>query len=234
MMLKCLAIDDEPLALDLIASFIEKTPFLELVGRCENALEGIELLNDQQVDLIFLDIEMPDINGIQFLNSLQQKPMVIFTTAYEQYALEGFDLDVVDYLLKPIPFDRFVKASNKAKELHELRNKPAVSESQKEFLFVKADYQITKITIADIVYIEGLKDYIKIVLPDNKKILTLQSLKAIEEELKGLNFMRIHRSFIVPLHKIDSIRKNSIKIGEDALPIGEKYKEEFTQRLNIS
>ncbi len=230
-MLRCLVIDDEPLALDLMGSFVKKTPFLQLVAQCESAVAAIELIRNESIDLIFLDIEMPDINGIQFLKSLQQQPMVIFTTAYEQYAIEGFDLNVMDYLLKPIPYERFVKAANKALELHQLKTQPAAPPS-KTFIAVKSDYQIVRIKIDDILYIEGLKDYIKIITAE-KNTLTLQSLKAIEEELTNHGFIRIHRSYVVPMDKIDAIRKNSIKIGKEELPVGESYKEHFMQKMGL-
>ena len=231
-MINCVIIDDEPLALDLLESFVAKTPSLNLIARCENALEALEIINREPVDLVFLDIEMPDITGIQLVKSLDKKPLIIFTTAYDKYAVEGFELDVVDYLLKPIPFERFVKAVNKASTLHLAKNPQAKPDETPDHIYVKADYQMVKVTIKDILYIEGLKDYIKIYLPQ-KTILTLLTLKGVEQMLPSKEFSRIHRSYIVPLKKIDAIRKNSLRIGEQEIPIGEKYKEEFMERLNL-
>jgi len=232
-MINCLAIDDEPLALDIIEEFVKKIPFLNLMSKCRSAFAAMEQMQKNEIHLLYLDINMPDITGIQFLGSLQNKPMVIFTTAYEKYAIEGYELDVVDYLLKPIPFDRFLKASNKAYELYNLRNRivsPIVNtstpESVNDFLFVRSDYQTIKINFAEIRFIEGLKDYIKIYLDKREKpILTLLSLKAIEEKLPSSDFIRVHRSFIVAISNIQSIRKNKIFIADKEIPIGDIYQE---------
>ncbi len=237
-MINCIAIDDEPLALDLIESFIKKVPFLNLLKKCRSAFEAIDLIQKNEVHLLFLDIQMPDITGIQFMKTLKNKPMVIFTTAYEQYALEGYELDVIDYLLKPIPFERFLKAANKAYEYHLLRSKPAEQpktvthqqDNSNDYLFVRADYQTIKINFADIRFIEGLKDYIKIFLTTrDKPILTLLSLKAIEEKLPSNEFMRVHRSFIVAINRINSIRKNKIFINDKEIPIGDLYQENINK-----
>lgn len=239
-MLNCIAIDDEPLALDLIEGFISKVSFLNLTKKCNRAVEAIELIQKSQIDLIFLDIQMPDINGIQLLKSLKYKPMVIFTTAFEQYALESYDLDVIDYLLKPIPFDRFVKAANKALEYNNLRNMATAgsgssqrSEKSNDFFFVKSEYQNVKISLPDILYVEGLKDYIKIYLSSkDKPILTLMSLKSLEEKLLPTDFIRVHRSFIVSVNKIDSFSKSNIHIGDKEIPIGELYVDNVLKLLN--
>jgi DNA-binding LytR/AlgR family response regulator len=236
-MIRCLAIDDEVLALDLIGDNIRKVPFLELVKCCKSAFEAIEILSQQNIDLIFLDIQMPDISGIQFLKSLPNKPLVIFTTAYEKYALEGFDLDVIDYLLKPFSFDRFLKAVNKARDYlyiketaaspgtgHEMRSPPG-------FFFVKADYKLLKIDFNDILYIEGLKDYIKIYTGE-KPVLTLLSLKSVEEKLPSDDFVRVHRSFIVAVKKIRFIQRNFIHIGTREIPISDNYKEQLYTIIN--
>ena len=237
----CIAIDDEPLALELMEDFIGKVPFLQLTGKCRNAFEALEILQNNKVDLMFLDINMPDLSGIQLLKSIQNKPMVIFTTAYQQYALEGYTLDVIDYLLKPIPFDRFLKAANKAYEYHSLKQKnteviqvqPQAAIKEPEYLFVKADYQIVKINFIDIQYIEGLKDYIKIYLDSkDKPILTLLSMKAMEEKLPSRDFIRVHRSFIVSIRKIDYIQKSKIWIGAKIIPIGELYQSQVSKMLN--
>jgi two-component system LytT family response regulator len=236
-MIRCIAVDDEPLALDIIEEYISRVPFLTLTGKCSNGFQAMELLQKEPADLIFLDIHMPDISGIQFLKGLQYRPPVIFTTAHENYAMQGFDLDAVDYLLKPIPYERFLKAVNKAQEYFNYRNKPAAgpatgaSTLEYDYLFVRADYKILKINFRDIRYIEGLKDYIKIFAGD-RPILTLQSLKSIEEKLPSRDFMRVHRSFIVSLPKIDSIQKNRIMIGNSEIPIGDLYREQFFERIN--
>lgn len=231
-MLNCIAVDDENLALDLIEDNIQKVPFLNLVKRCKNAFEAMEVLQNQEIDLLFLDIQMPGITGVQFLQSLPNSPMVIFVTAYKQYALEGFNLNVVDYLLKPIDFERFLKAVNKAYELHNLKQKSTlietIAETKPTTIFVNADYSLVKLKIEEITYIEGLKDYIKIHLnTSTKPIVTRMTMKSIEEKLPSLEFFRVHKSFIVSLDKIESIRNLKIKIGNAQIPVSESYSEEF-------
>ena len=237
-MMNCIAIDDEPLALDLLEEYIKKIPYLKLLGKFNNAFAAIEFLQKEKVDLLFLDIQMPDINGIQLLKSLKQPPIVVFTTAYDKYAIDGFNLDVLDYLIKPIPFERFFKAVNKAQEYHSQKNNLSLQmdsfvnkeKLEQQFLFVKADYEMVKINFKDILYIEGLKDYIKIYTGE-KPILTLQSLKAMEERLPKKNFFRVHRSYIISFDKIKSVQKSNIKIGEKEIPIGDLYKEDFFNML---
>lgn len=232
MMIQCLAIDDESLALDLIEDNIRKIPFLELVKGCKSAFEAIDIIQNQRIDLIFLDIQMPDISGIQFLKSLPEKPLVIFTTAFEKYAVEGFELNVIDYLLKPFSFDRFFKAVNKARDYLHLKETAVsagtVSEipSPPEFFFVKADYKLIKIDFHEILYIEGLKDYLKI-YTGGKPVLTLMSMKSLEEKLPSPHFVRVHRSFIVAVNKIRFIQRNVIHIGDKEIPISENYKEQL-------
>lgn len=233
--MNCIAIDDEALALELIEDNIKKVPFLQLVKACRSAFEAIEIMNKEPVDLIFLDIQMPDINGIKFLKSIRQKPMVIFTTAYDKYAIEGYELDVIDYLLKPIPFDRFLKAVNKAYDLFYLKSYSAQSNPDRQFngkspdfIFVKADYSMVKINLDDILYIEGLKDYIKI-YAGGRPVLTLTSLKSIEEKLPSDQYVRVHRSFIISLAKINSVQKSLVKIGEKEIPIGDSFRDPFLQ-----
>jgi DNA-binding LytR/AlgR family response regulator len=229
-MLNCIAVDDENLALDLIEDNIHKVPFLNLVKRCKNPFEAMEVLQNQEIDLIFLDIQMPGITGVQFLQSMTNSPMVIFVTAYKQYALEGFNLNVIDYLLKPIDFERFLKAVNKAAELHSLKNKAVVNENElkNSTIFVNADYSLVKIKTDEIAYVEGLKDYVKINLNSSSKpIVTRMTMKAIEEKLPTSEFFRVHKSFIVSLDKIESIRNLKIKIGTAQIPISESYSEEF-------
>jgi DNA-binding LytR/AlgR family response regulator len=236
-MLKCIAIDDENLALDLIEDNVKKLPFLEMVKKCTGALEAMEVLRHEQVDLIFLDIQMPDVSGIQFLRTLKYRPMVIITTAYEKYATEGYNLDVIDYLLKPYSFERFLKAVNKAREYQDLREKALLQENQKEtlvspnFLFVRADYKLVKVDLASVQYIEGLKDYVKIYVGD-KPILTQMSMKAIEEKLPSREFVRVHRSFIVAFNKIDFIQKQMLTIGKKEIPISENYRDQLFKMIN--
>ncbi|WP_044171854.1 LytR/AlgR family response regulator transcription factor [Flectobacillus major] len=238
--LNCIAVDDENLALDLLEDNIKKVPFLNLVKRCKNAFDAIETLQHEKIDLLFLDIQMPGITGVQFLQSFKEPPMVIFITAYQQYALEGFELSVIDYLLKPVAFERFLKAVNKAYELHNLHIKSNQIENEtkvlppleSDSLFVNADYSLVKIKIADITYIEGLKDYIKIHLESNNKpIVTRMTMKAIEEKLPSQAFFRIHKSYIISLDKIESIRNLKIKIGSAQIPVSEHYSEDFFKRI---
>ena len=223
-MIRCLIVDDEPLALDILEDFIKKTPSLELVGKYENPIEAIQYLQINTVDLLFLDIKMPDISGIQLLKSLNKKPVVILTTAFKEYAIDGYELDVLDYLLKPIEFERFLRAVNKASEyFNSLENK---NSTDKGFLFVKADYKLVKIKFEDILYIEAVKDYVKI--KTNKSyILTLMSMTGIEEKLPQDTFIRVHRSYIVSLNNINTISRHRIVIGEKYIPISTPYREKF-------
>ena len=236
-MVRCIAVDDENLALDLLEDDIRKVPFLELAGKYRSGFEALEILQKEQIDLIFLDIQMPDISGIQFLKSLPRKPLVIFTTAYEQYALEGFELDVIDYLLKPYTFERFLKAVNKAQDYLSVQEKVQNMNSTgeipptPEFIFVKADYKLVKIEIAEIQYIESLKDYIKIYVVE-KPVITLSSMKSVEEKLPSNDFIRVHRSFMVNIRKIQYIHRNYIMVGNKEIPIGENYKEHFLHVIN--
>jgi DNA-binding LytR/AlgR family response regulator len=233
-MLRCLAIDDEPLALELLEDNIKQVPFLELTGKCSNALEALRFLQQQQVDLIFLDIQMPGLTGLQFIQSLTQKPMIILVTAYEKFALEGFNLDVIDYLVKPVPLDRFIKACNKALELYNLRNKkPGAITTEPEYFFVNVEYSLQKVEFADIQWIEGLKDYIKICLRSSTKpIVTRMSMKTVEEQLPAAKFIRIHKSYIVSIAAITSIRKTSVFIGTAEFPVGENYKDALNALVN--
>jgi DNA-binding LytR/AlgR family response regulator len=226
-MLRCIAVDDEPLALELLEDNISKVPYLQLVAKCNNALEAMKVLQQQPADLIFLDIQMPGLTGLQFIQSMTEKPMIILITAYEKYALEGFNLDVTDYLVKPVSLDRFVKACNKAKELYELKNRTNKDgPSNPDYFFVNVDYSLLKINFNDIRYIEGLKDYIKIHLKSSPRaIITRMAMKAIEEELPVAKFLRIHKSYIVSLEHITAIRKNSVFLDEMELPVGENFRE---------
>lgn len=223
--MRCIAVDDESLALDLLEDNIRKVPFLTLVKRCKNAFEAHEVVMKENIDLMFLDIQMPGISGVQFLQSISNPPIVIFITAYEQFALQGFNLDVVDYLLKPVSFDRFLKAANKAHELFTLK-KAAPNNTSSEYLFVNSEYNLVKLNIGDIIYIEGLKDYIKIFIANaTRPIITRLSMKSIEEKLPLDRFARVHKSFIIAIDRIISIRKGKISINNVHVPISEHYKE---------
>ncbi|WP_299248444.1 LytTR family DNA-binding domain-containing protein [uncultured Aquimarina sp.] len=242
--MKCIIIDDEPLALNIIKSYCEDLGTLEVVGTFTNALEALDIINNTNVDLVFSDIEMPQINGIDFMKAIDHKPLFIFTTAYSQYAIEGFELNAVDYLVKPIPFPRFIKAVNRAKEIFELKKdnfktsstvkKPTESiTTPDQFIFVKSEYENIKIELELIKYIEGLKDYLKIHITSGKPILTLMSFKDIETKLPLDVFLRVHRSFIININYIDSVQRNRIIIDTVRVPIGESYKKAFLKRLGI-
>lgn len=233
-MIRCLAVDDEPLALDVIESHISKIPELQLVQKCTSPIKALEIINKEEIDLLFLDIEMSEITGIQMLKSMTKKPMVIFTTAYESYAMEGYELDVVDYLLKPISFDRFLKAVNKAQEFSMLKKNATQKEGvsyEHGYVFVKSEYQMIKINFRDILYVEGLKDYVKIYCGP-KPILSLQNLKSIESKLPAAYFARVHKSFIISLPRIESVHKGRIRIGENEIPLGENYREAFLKLIS--
>jgi two-component system, LytTR family, response regulator len=236
MVLRCLAIDDEPLALELLEDNIRQIPFLELVGSCHNAFEVTEILHNEQVDLIFLDIQMAGMTGIQFLKSIQTTPpLVIFVTAYEQYAITGFELNVVDYLLKPVAFERFLKAANKAFDvfkLHQIATQPAPTATH---FFVNANYSLVKVKFGEITYIEGLKDYVKIyVTSADRPVITRMTLKGIELKLPTGQFMRVHKSYIVSIDKVLSVRNLKITIGETIVPIGEQYIDDFLKVIGES
>ena len=250
MILNCIAVDDEPLALGLVVAFIEQTPFLKLIGRYASAVEALKAIHAQKVDVLFLDIQMPDLNGIELArvldNSKGHKPRIIFTTAYNQFALEGYRVDALDYLLKPFNYEEFLHAANKAltySELVEKSNTPAAAPAavttiieeriEDEYLFLKVEYQLVRISLNDILYIEGLKDYVKVWLKSAEKpVLSLTSLKSLEEKLPSKKFMRVHRSFIVSLDKINSITRNALQIGKVNITVGDQYKEAFSQFLS--
>jgi len=232
-MMKCIAVDDEKLVLDLLVDNIQKVPFLQLAGRCKNALEAMELLHKEQVDLIFLDIQMPGLNGLQFIQTLQNPPMVIFVTAYKEHALDGFNLNAIDYLLKPVSFERFLKACNKAQELFNLRQ-PALKEDHPGYFFVFVEYNQVKITIADILYIEGMKDYVKIfVASAARPVITKMSLKTLEEKLAGHRFMRIHKSYIVSADKVTAVKRDLICIANTELPLSDTYRSNIDTMLSL-
>ncbi|MEA3426541.1 MAG: LytTR family DNA-binding domain-containing protein [Bacteroidota bacterium] len=229
-MIHCIAIDDEPLALQLINEYCSKISFLKLEKTFTNTDEAKAYLQQQKIDLLFLDIQMPDINGMQFYKSLAEKPPVIFTTAYKDFAAEGFNVDAVDYLLKPFEYDRFLKACYKAKEYLEFLS---TQEMQLNSIFVKVNYEIMKINLKDIELIEALDDYIKIYIKPNP-VLTLMTLKSIQEKLPPRDFVRVHRSFIVPLAKIEKFSKTKLWTAGKEIPIGSSYSQVYDQLLTIS
>lgn len=242
--MKCVIVDDEPLAIDVIKEYCERVDFLELVGVYTNALDAHIAIGGTDVDLIFSDIEMPQLNGIDFINSLSRKPLFIFTTAYAHYALDGFELNAVDYLMKPIPYFRFIKAVLRAKDIHETKKvmnanpnfTPAMGKPMAEspkVIFVKSDYENIKIEVEQIKYIQGLKDYLKIHLIDtNKPVITLSNFKDIGDKLPA-HFMRIHRSFLINIHHIKTVQKTKVLVDRERIPIGDSYKKVFMDRLGL-
>lgn len=236
-MIRCVCIDDEPLALEMMEDFIKKVPFLSLVASCNNAFEAYDVLNSNHVDLLFVDVEMPEINGVQFVQSLKNKPFIIFSTAYKKYAIEGFELDVIDFLVKPFSFDRFYKSVLKVKETYNLIHNSTpttLKQLPPDYIFVNADYSLVKVIIPEISFIEGLKDYIKIYLTGQQKpIVTRMSMKTIEERLNLLGFIRVHKSFIVNLGKISSIKKTRIMVEGTEIFIGDNYKDPLFKALGL-
>jgi two-component system response regulator LytT len=245
MTLTCFAVDDEPLALGLVCAFIEKTPFLALKGRFSSAVEALRGLHDQPVDVLFLDIQMPDLTGLELARVLEKypagtAPRVIFTTAFNQFALEGYRVDALDYLLKPFSYEEFLRAATKARTYAERGQRPAPpapepvpAASEEPYLFLKSEYQLVRVALDDILYVEGLKDYVKVHLQSQPKpLLSLITLKAIEEKLPARRFLRIHRSFIVALDKIGAVTRNTVQIGPVTIPVTDQYKEGFTQFLS--
>ncbi|TLX74676.1 response regulator transcription factor [Labilibacter sediminis] len=239
MIINCIIVDDEPLAQDLIEDYISKIPFLNLIKKCSSAFEAFECLRNHTIDLVFLDIHMPNVSGLDFIKSLETKPLFIFTTAYSEYAIEAFDLNAVDYLVKPIPFDRFLKATNKVVDYYSIKNQPKqtipqepAKKAKPDYLFIKADYKEKKVNFDDILYIEGLKDYIKIHLKSNPKpLITHNSLKKILLSIQDHGFARIHKSYIVSINQIKSITKNRVIINDKWIPIGDNYKEAFLKMI---
>jgi two-component system LytT family response regulator len=234
MMIKCIAIDDEPLALRQISDFIRKTPFLELAGECKNAFEAIDILNREAIDLMFVDINMPGLSGMDLIKSLGNKPEVIFTTAYSEYAVEGFKVDALDYLLKPIGYNSFLKAANKARTFFETHEKAArITEEKGDYLFVKSEYKIVRINLGDIKYIEGMREYVRIYLENGRPVMSLMSMKSLEEKLPAERFMRVHRSFIVNLSRVSTIERGRIVFDKEVyIPVSDQYKEKFQQYID--
>jgi two-component system, LytTR family, response regulator len=231
----CLIVDDEPLARNLLTQYVAKIPSLTLVKACQNPLEALEILRESSVDILFLDVQMPEITGIGLLKILQKKPYIILTTAYSDYALEGYELEVMDYLLKPITFERFLKAVDKAttrlsldKSTENLPIKDNLTEPSQPFMFVKDGTKLVKVRLKDILYIEGLKDYV-IIYTQNQKIVTLQRLKVLETQLPENLFMRVHNSYIIALEWIDVVHKESVQIGKVQIPISDTYRKNFKE-----
>ncbi|MCB0522046.1 MAG: response regulator transcription factor [Lewinellaceae bacterium] len=238
-LLRCLVVDDEELARTLLENYIGRLPHLELVGQCKDPLEAMQVLQTETVDLLFLDIQMPGLTGVEFLRTLKTKPIVIFTTAYPDYAIEGYSLDVTDYLLKPFSFERFVQSVNKATELLRLKNgaPPATrntaaptAQPVKDFILVKSEHKIHRIKYDDILYIESMREYVAYYTP-NGRILSLGSLKGLEEELPSDRFLRTHKSYIVALDKIETLEGNLLHIGKQKLPIGASYRDVVLARI---
>lgn len=239
-MINVIIVDDEPLAQDVLETYIQKLPDLNLIQKCSNALEANAALKANDIDLMFLDIQMPQLTGIDFLKSLEKAPEVIFTTAYPNYAIEGFELNAIDYLLKPISLDRFMKAVNKATKQIELKRGSTttatpVGTEAPDFIFVKADKKLIKVRYDDIIYIEGLKDYV-IIRMDSGRVITLQTMKSLEDKLPTGLFKRIHRSYIVGIDKIQAVVGNMVEVKEKGqvkhLPIGKNYREELLAIVN--
>jgi two-component system, LytTR family, response regulator len=238
MKIDCIAIDDEPLALDIIREYSSKIPYLNLIATYDNAMESLDFLKKQKIELLFLDIQMEELTGIQLLNIIKEKPLVIFTTAYDHYAIQGFDLDAVDYLLKPISFERFVKAVDKAYDRvkQKSENNPVIKETQvsnglPDYIFVKSEFHLERVRVSDILFIEGQGDYLMIHTP-SKKIMTLQSFRKAEEILPSDRFCRVHKSYMVAVDKIESIERNRIKIGAELIPVSDSHRKQFYELID--
>ena len=225
MTLNCVIIDDEPLAADLLASYAEKVPFLLLQGTFNSATEAIKTIREKKIDLIFLDIQMPELSGLEFARIIDEETKIVFTTAFSQYAIEGYKVNALDYLLKPISFEKFLEVANKALRCFENRNK-ALSMEKDRFVFIKSEYKLQKVNFDDILYVEGVKDYVKFYLGDgSKNIMSLMNMKKVDEFLPSPEFLRIHRSYIVHMPKVSLIDRFRIVMGEQYLPISESYKD---------
>lgn len=236
--LRCLIVDDESLARRLLQDYLDKIPEAELVGSCQNALQVRQVLREESVDILFLDIQMPDLSGLDFLKTLQNPPLTILTTAYSEYALTAYELQVVDYLLKPFPFERFLQAFENAQELHRLR-KQSCSKSEhtlwaeRDYIFVKADHRIVKVRFTDIFYIEGLREYVRIHTPE-EKVITLLSLQRLMDTLPAADFFRIHRSYIIRLDKIREVQGNAVVVGDTTLTVSKRQRPAFREWLETN
>ncbi len=234
--MRCIIVDDEHLARKLLSTYLSKIPEIEVVGQAKNAMEALSLLEKEQVDLLFLDIQMPDLTGLELLRTLPKAPFVVFTTAYSTHAVEGFELDAVDYLVKPVSFERFVQAVNKVRERMKLaagqQLAPAPVEAEKDHFFVKVDYKLVKVMFEHIHYIEGMREYVAIHTPA-KRLIVYQSMKNLADILASRQFFRIHKSYIVSLNHIESVYGNVVQIAGKELPIGKSYKDAFMDRLEM-
>jgi DNA-binding LytR/AlgR family response regulator len=231
--IECLIVDDEPPALNLLEGYVLKTPFLHLAGKCPDAISALEIIGSQPIDLLFLDIQMPELSGIELSRTLNNNIKVIFTTAFQQYAIDGYKVDAIDYLLKPFSYEEFLKAANKAYERIKLEIYSLHYEQPMPVLFVRSGYKLVKIQLEKVLYIEGLKDYVKIYLTDSEKpILTLMSLKVLEEKLLPERFMRIHRSFIINLSRIQAVERSQVLIGNERITIRDQYLEKFEHYIS--
>ena len=235
-MIRCIIIDDEPLALQQMEGYIKKIPYLELVAACQSAIEAKEILENEKIDAIFCDINLPELNGLDFIKSLENPPMVVFTTAYSEYAVEGFQLNAVDYLLKPFGCDEMKRAAEKLKKCQDaIRSLQEVSQvDEDDAMFLKTEYKIVRINISHIKYVEAMSEYLRIYLTDySRPIIVLLSMKKMEERLSSRKFMRVHRSYIINLKMIQDISKNRISLGDDIeIPIGDSYRDQFNAYIN--
>jgi two-component system, LytTR family, response regulator len=224
--INCLLIDDEPLALQLLEDFVKKTPYLKLVGKFEEPLQALPVIESQQIDLLFLDIKMPDISGIDFFKSLTNKPEVIFTTAYSEFAIDGFELKAMDYLLKPVSFEKFITATNRVKEYIDFKNNREIK--SRDYFFINVSHKLHKIFYDDILYLEGYKDYTKVYLSSAASpLLILHNLKYFEDLLNQHHFIRIHRSYIVAIRKVNTVSRKSVTILTNTLPVSDNYRDKF-------
>ena len=236
MKVKCLLVDDEDLALDIMEEYIKRIDYLQLEGRCKSAVEALSVLNSKKIDLLFLDIQMPGLTGIQLLRNISNPPTVIFTTAYSEYALESYDLEALDYLIKPIPFERFIKAVNRYFKLkkhdYQIPEKKEQSNTDQAFIFVKSEKKMVKVFLHEILYIESLRNYVSIYQENGQEIITLNTISNIEEKLPETNFLRIHRSFIIAIDKIESFTSSLVQVEQKYIPIGRNYKSMVMDVLN--
>jgi len=234
-MIRCLAIDDEPLALRQLESYLKKVPFLNVVGGCQSAMDAMRILEEQEIDAIFIDINMPDLNGMEFVKSLQHPPLVVFTTAYQEYAVEGYKVNAVDYLLKPFGMADIMRAAERVKERYELLHAATASPvDEDDALFLKTEYKVVRVIVTNIVYIEGMAEYLRIYLNGQEKpLITLLSMKKMEERLQGHAFMRVHKSYIINLRHISEINKSRVILDTGAsISIGDSYRERLTEYVN--
>ena len=232
--MRCIIVDDEELVRELLEDNIRQIPYLQLVKSCKNALEATELIQTTSIDLLYLDVQMPGLSGLQFMQSLPHPPLVNLVTAYEKYALKGFDLDVVDYVLKPFTFERFLKASNRAHELFKLKHQNEIIPGELESFFVNVEYTLVKIVVSDIIYIEGLKDYIKIYLSSSEKpVITRMTIKAIEEKLPSSSFVRTHKSYLIASDKVTVVKRDLLCIGNKEIPISDSYKDHVYRSISL-